>query len=1034
MFDEIIKESFVEREEKILSFWKLGDIFRKSIDNRKMAPFFSFYDGPPFATGLPHYGNLLAGTIKDVIPRYKTMKGYCVPRRFGWDCHGLPIENEIEKINGLSGAKSIEEFGILNFNEECRKIVLRYSEEWKKTVNRIGRWVDFDNVYRTMDISFMESVWWVFKQLYDKGLIYQGFKVMPFSSKMGTPLSNFEAGLNYKEVDDPSITLTLPLVDDPETSLLVWTTTPWTLISNLAATVGPDIEYVTVFDKKANTKFIIAKERLAVYYKNPDEYKVIRTCKGTDLDGIRYRPFFSYFENVSGAFRVILGDFVSTDDGTGIVHTAPAFGEDDFYACKNADIPIVCPVNNNGRFTDDIEEYAGVYVKDADKDIIKRLKDEGRVVQCGTIRHRYPYCWRSDVPLIYKAMTTWFVSVESIKENMIEVNNKTHWTPSHLKYGRFGKWLEGARDWAISRNRYWGTPIPLWQADDGTIEVMPDIQTLEKLSNRKIEDIHRQYIDDITFIKNGKTFRRIPEVFDCWFESGSMPYAQNHYPFENKELTEKTFPSDFIAEGIDQTRGWFYTLTVLSTALFNKPAFNNVIVNGIVLAEDGSKMSKHLCNYPPPELLLDKYGADAVRLYMLNSPAVRADDLRFKSKDVEVVLRQALIPLWNAYSFFITYARIYKWVPPETFEKPMASIDQWLLSILHKLINDVELGMDEYCLSDAVEPFVGFIEQMTNWYIRRSRRRFWEDKECRDRFEAFSTLYQVLINLSKIAAPFVPFISESIYLNLRDNNMPESVHLCDFPVYDKNIRNVPLENSMEAVQMVVGLGRGLRKEHKIKVRQPLSAVHIASNDDGLLDFLSSQQHLIEEELNVKNVIFHCEEDQFVQLKVKPNFRVLGKKVGKMMKQIHPIIASLDIKRINHLLGGNDINIEVDEHVITIMPEDVEIERKVRSGMIAVNSGKLTILLDTTLNDSLILEGIAREIINKLNTMRRDSNLDVTDRITVKMKTTDKVKHCLSIHGEYIAGETLSLDISFEECLGTQWDINGEITYIEIAKA
>lgn len=1040
MFDEIQNETFDQRELNVLKFWRQNRTFERSIEERENNSHFTFYDGPPFATGLPHYGHLLAGTIKDVVPRYKTMKGFCVPRRFGWDCHGLPVENEIEKAHGLSGVSSIEAFGVANFNEECRKIVLRYTEEWKVVVERMGRWVDFNNTYRTMDLSFMESVWWVFKQLYEKGLVYEGYRVMPYSAKLGTPLSNFEAGENYKDVDDPSVTISMPLVDEPNTAFLIWSTTPWTLVSNLAIMAGPNIDYVKIKDNVSGHHYILAETCLPTYYRSTDDYVILDRFKGKDLEGKRYVPPFQYFADHAeqGAFRVIMEESVATDEGTGLVHSAPAFGEVDFYACQRESIELVCPVENNGLFTNEIPEYTGLFVKDADKDIIRRLKQAGRLFHQATLHHRYPFCWRSDTPLIYKAMRTWFVAVEKVKDKLVEANKKIHWTPEHIKYGRFGKWLESARDWNISRNRYWGTPIPIWRADDGEIIVLGSIAELEAVTNTKVNDLHRHYIDQLTFQKNGKTFKRIPEVFDCWFESGSMPYAQQHYPFENQKLFESTFPADFIAEGADQTRGWFYTLTILAASLFDKPAFKNVVVNGIVLAADGQKMSKRLKNYPDPMEVVHKYGADAVRLYMMHSPAVRADDLCFTEGGVELVLRQILIPLWNAYSFFITYARINDWKPNEEViqwkTKPEAVIDRWMLSILNKLIHQVEEGMDNYDLSQAVEPFVGIVDQLTNWYIRRSRRRFWSDEATPDRDQAFTTLYRVLLDLTKIAAPFVPFISEVIYRNLRTPNMPESVHLCAYPAYHPDSRDEELELAMEAVQTAVNLGHSLRKEQKIKVRQPLGTAHIASADARVLHFLKDQQHLIADELNVKNVEFADDESQFVMLKAKPNFRVLGKKVGKMMKQVQLTIEKFNKEQLNTLLEGNSLSLQVDGETFELTPEDVQVEREVHEGMIAANAGHITLALDTDLSDELLLEGIAREVVNKINTMRRDAGFEVSDRIHVKMKTTDRVRQCFERYGDYIRGEVLALSVEFGPCEGTEWDLNGEPTVIELTKA
>ncbi len=1037
MFETRQQETFAQREERILDFWQREQIFMRSLDLRAECPLFSFYDGPPFATGLPHYGHIIAGTIKDVVPRYKTMKGFLVPRRFGWDCHGLPVENEIEKAKELSGAPSIEAFGIGAFNEECRKIVLRYASEWEKTVNRMGRWVDFSQTWKTMDKPFMESVWWVFSQLYARRLVYEGFKVMPFSAQLGTPLSNFEANLNYKDVDDPSLTVTFPLVGDPNTMLMVWTTTPWTLPSNLAIMVGPEIDYVKIKEEKSGRKYILAKSRLEHYFKDPSEYQILETVKGKELAHKPYEPLFPYFTSKAkkqNAFRVILEDLVSTEDGTGLVHCAPAFGEMDFFACSREGIELVCPVDQNGKFTKEIPEYTGMFVKDADKEIIKRLKQEGRVFHHGQIRHRYPFCWRSDTPLIYKAVRTWFVAVEKIKDKMLAANDKIDWVPEHIKEGRFGKWLENARDWAISRNRYWGTPIPIWINEQGDCIVISSVKELEERTGKTVEDLHRHFIDDMTFTENGTVYRRIPEVFDCWFESGSMPYAQNHFPFENAEKTLEAFPADFIAEGLDQTRGWFYTLTVLAAALFDKPAFKHVIVNGIILAEDGTKMSKRLKNYPEPEIVINEYGADAIRLYLLNSPVVQAEDLRFSERGVEQVVRQVLIPLWNAYVFLSTYARIYDWRPnSKKLEEPEADIDRWILSLLHKLIADVTDAMDKYQLIKAVEPFVGFIDQLTNWYIRRCRSRFWTEKASKDREQAFETLYTVLLELSKIAAPFIPFISEEIFQQLHKEGDPASVHLCDYPVPDADIRDEMLEREMAYVQAVVSAGHALRKEHKLKVRQPLPKAHVISSDENTLASLMRHRQLIAEELNVKEIDYHQNESAFVALVAKPNYRILGKKIGKLMGAVQKAITAFDQVQLNTLLTGNDLEITVEGEKILLTPQDVEVERKVHAGMIASTLQGITVALDTTLNDALILEGLARELVNKINTMRRDLGFAVTDRIAVKLDATDKVKQSFDLHRQYVCHEVLAEEVKFEKCDGTEWDLNGEMTKIAFIK-
>ncbi len=1026
MFDFEQGEGFPGREERVLDFWQKHKVFEKSVENG--GKLFSFYDGPPFATGLPHYGHLLAGTIKDVVPRYKTMKGFSVHRRFGWDCHGLPVENEIEKAKELSGASAIEKFGIGAFNEECRGIVLRYTAEWKKTVDRMGRWVDFNQTYRTMDPSFMESVWWVFKELWNQDLIYEGFKVMPFSIKLGTPLSNFEANLNYQDVDDPSLVVAFELSQEKNTYFLAWTTTPWTLPSNLALMVGPEIEYVKV--KDGGKFYWLAEARVPAHFK--DGAEVVDRAKGKTLAGKKYRPLFPFFAD-RDAFRVILEEAVSIEDGTGIVHSAPAFGEMDFFACKREGIDLVCPVDSNGRFTDEVAPWAGVLVKDADKEIAKELKKAGLLFHQGTIRHRYPFCWRSDTPLIYKAVRTWFMAVEKIKDRLLEANAQIYWMPGHIKEGRFGKWLENARDWAISRNRYWGTPIPIWKGDKGDLKIIGSVEELEQLTGEKVHDLHRHYIDDLTFVIHGQKFQRIPEVFDCWFESGSMPYAQNHYPFENKEGFESSFPADFIAEGIDQTRGWFYTLTVLSTALFKKPAFKNIIVNGIILAEDGNKMSKRLKNYPDPELVIKKYGADAIRLYMLYSPAVRAEDLRFSEKGVEHVLRQVLIPFWNSFVFLSTYAKIYDWTP-DVSKKPHALIDRWILSMSQRLIRDVETGMEAYDLNQAVEPLVGFVDQLTNWYIRRCRGRFWADEDSLDRQEAFATLYEVLVILSQTAAPFIPFLSDAIYRELRTEEMPESVHLCQFPLYDPKKRDEELEKEVQAAQAAVSLGHALRKEHKLKVRQPLAKAHLITSNKELLASLEKQMQLIADELNVKEIELHSDEGKFVQWMVKPNFPVLGKKIGKLIPLAQKTMQGFDRKQIQTLAAGHKLKVEIGGEPVELEASDVQIERKVRPGLAAGNEGELTVALDTALNDALLQEGLAREIVNKVNSMRRDLEFKVTDRIRLVMQTTPRVEACFAKYCDYIQHEILAVDVQFKPCEGTPWDLNGEETFISIHKA
>lgn len=1020
------EESFPQREERILRLWREWNAFERSVERRHGRPHFTFYDGPPFATGLPHYGHLLAGTIKDVIPRFKTMQGYYVPRRFGWDCHGLPVENEIEKSFDLTGAHTIEQFGIARFNEECRKIVLRYTKEWERTVERMGRWVDFSNPYRTMDPEFMESVWWVFGQLWDKGLVYQGFKVMPFSTKLGTPVSNFEANLNYKEVDDPALTVAFPLVDDPGCSLLIWTTTPWTLPSNLAAVVHPELTYVTAQTGEGK-RFIVAEERLSAIFKD-QPVEIVAQVKGRDLVGKSYQPPFDFFAAHSNAFKVIAADFVTTGDGTGIVHAAPGFGEEDFYACAQHGIDVVCPVDQNGRFTAEVPTFQGLPVKETDKAIARDLKQRGLLFHQATIRHRYPFCWRSDTPLIYKAVHTWFVAVEKIKERLIHANQQIHWMPGYIRDGRFGKWLEGARDWAISRNRYWGTPIPIWRAEDGETLVVSSRDQLEQLVGRDVPDLHRHFLDSLTLEVNGKQFHRVPEVFDCWFESGSMPYAQLHYPFENQELFQETFPADFIAEGLDQTRGWFYTLTVLAAALFDKPAFRNVIVNGIVLAADGQKMSKSLKNYPDPKEVIDKTGADAVRLYLLNSPATQAEDLCFSEPGVEGVLRQVLIPLWNATHFYRTYAQIHDWQGME--QRPeLTELDRWLLSATQHLVHQVTENLERYDLPAAIQPCVSFIDQLTNWYIRRSRRRFWDNATQPDNQAAYWTLQSILKTLAQVMAPFVPFLTEAIWQELKSPHDPASVHWTDYPVVQDEWVNEGLLCRMEALRRAVSLGHALRKEHRLKVRQPLSLAIVAAADPALRAYLHEEAHLLAEELNVKQVEVIADESALVRHKVKPNFRILGKRVGALMPKFQAVLNDptlhLELLYTQPLVEGSDYILQQD---------DVTLEREVQPGKVAATEAGVTVALATELTPELVQEGLARELINRINTLRKEQGFAITDRIHLVLSPHAGLQQALERHRDMVADDILAISIDFRPQVGFEIDLNGETVHAHLSKA
>ncbi|MGL4986529.1 MAG: isoleucine--tRNA ligase, partial [Treponemataceae bacterium] len=908
------KVNFAKQEEEILTFWEKNDIFKKSIAQRKDCTEYIFYDGPPFATGLPHFGHFLPSTIKDIIPRYQTMKGRKVERRFGWDCHGLPVENLIEKELNLNSKTDIEAYGIDKFNEACRSSVLRYVKEWRQTITRLGRWVDFDNDYKTMDPDYMESIWWVLKSLHEKGLLYEGHYILPYCPRCSTVLSNHELNMGgYKDVHDPAITVRFKLDGEENTYFIAWTTTPWTLPSNLGLCCGSDIDYVKVQDR--DNFYILAEARLDAYYKEENKPQIIWKKKGRELLGMTYEPLFSYFADLkkidgkAGAFRIFNADFVSTEDGTGIVHTAPGFGEDDNKVFKGTGVPTICPVDSECKFTAEVSDYEGIFVKDADKQIIERLKNEGKLVKRDQILHAYPHCWRCESPLIYRAVGSWFIGVESIREKLIAANNQINWQPSHIKEGRFGKWLEGARDWAISRNRYWGNPIPVWKCEDcGKVICVGSRKELQELSGVYPEDLHKHFIDGITIpCECGSTLKRISEVLDCWFESGSMPYAQNHYPFENKEYFEQHFPANFISEGLDQTRGWFYTLTVLAAALFDRPAFENCIVNGLVLASDGKKMSKSLRNYTDPSIAVDQFGADAMRLFLMHSAAVKADDLKYSDEGVRDVLKGILIPLWNSYSFFVTYANIDKITPTgNEFENslPTNPLDRWILSMTQKLIKDVSESLDSYDLSKAIDPIVVFIDQLNNWYIRRSRRRFWKSENDTDKTEAYASLYIALKTFSLIAAPVIPFIAEVMWQNLKSNSDSQSVHLADYPAYTERLRDEALEFKMATIQKAVSMGRALRYQYNLKIRQPLKSVELVTKNIEEKKALLEMEESIREELNVKKVVFHEKEDELVEYRAKANFRVLGKELGGLMKDAADQIAQLTAEVVQSFVDGN----------------------------------------------------------------------------------------------------------------------------------
>lgn len=1043
------KVAFPQMEENILKVWEANSTFEKSLKRNEGKERYKFYDGPPFATGLPHYGHLLAGTIKDIVPRYQTMRGKYVERRFGWDTHGLPIEALAQDDLGVAGAPEIKALGIDKFNEHCRSKVLRYVSEWRKTVTRMGRWVDFDHDYKTMNPEFMETIWWVFKQLWNQGRVYKSHRIMPYSWKLSTPLSNFEAGSNYKDVQDPTVTVRTPVVafgadrisdlksqisdvggqisklqalKDAGTTiyLLIWTTTPWTLPENLMMCAGAKIDYVAVRDVTDDKKpiYIMAKARLPHIFKKEEQYELVAEFKGTELKGTEYEPIFPYFadKKAEGAFRVLNDDYVTTDDGVGIVHIAPAYGEDDFRVCQEAGMhAIVDPLDQACAFTDQVPEYKGRFCKDCDKDIIKRLKAEGKLVHQATIVHSYPFCDRTDTPLIYRAIDAWYVKVEDLHERLAKNNAKVHWTPAYVGEKRFGNWLEEARDWNISRNRFWGSCIPVWinDADPDDMICVGSIKELEELSGEKVTDLHKHFVDKIVIQKDGKTYHRTPEVLDCWFESGSMPYAQQHYMGEGD--FKDYFPADFIAEGLDQTRGWFYTLMVLGTCLFDQSPYKNVIVNGLVLAEDGKKMSKRLKNYPDPTKMLDTYGADAIRLYMIYSPVVKAESLKFSEKGVQQLMRDLLIPWWNAYSFFVTYANVDGFNDAEVvYPESDNVLDKWIVSSMETLINDVTAAMDEYDLQRSVRPFVKFVEDLTNWYIRRSRRRFWKSTNDGDKLNAYRTLRYVLVQLSKVAAPFTPFIAEEIYTNLKGASDPESVHLCDFPTANAAARDLDLEKRMADVQAAVELGRRLRADNDLKVRQPLACLKLAGGD------VKGLEELIEDELNVKKVEFIADETELCDVTFKANFKTLGKKCGPKMKAVAAAIA-----------GAKKVPFECEGFTIT--EEDVIVTRTPKDDLVVASQGAIVVGLETALTPELIAEGNAREFVSHVQSMRKEADFEVVQRIAVTVSCDAEMKAALEAHLDYVRNEILAVSVTITEGEG-DIGLNGHKTGIVIAKA
>ncbi|OMJ24610.1 Isoleucine-tRNA ligase, cytoplasmic [Smittium culicis] len=1026
--------SFPKAEEGVLDFWREIDAFRTSVELSKGKKHFTFYDGPPFATGLPHYGHLLAGTIKDIITRYAHNTGHYVERRFGWDCHGLPVEYEIDKSLGIRFKQDVLDMGIDKYNAACRSIVMRYASEWEKTVERLGRWIDFKNDYKTLNISFMESVWWVFKQLFDKGQVYRGVKVMPYTTGCKTPLSNFEASQSYKDVTDPAVVVGFKVIDQENTYLLAWTTTPWTLPSNLALCVNPKIQYIKIFDEESSKHFILSENRLASIYKDPkkSKFKIISKHLGSELAGIKYTPLFDYFkaEYESRAYRVLVDMYVTDEDGTGIVHQAPGFGEDDYRVCLDNGIideisGVPCPVDEDGRYTPEVSDFVGVYVKDADKDIMKRLKLSGNLIKQGTLVHSYPICWRSDIPLIYKAIPSWFVKVRDIQQKLLDANAKTHWVPNNVKEKRFANWLGNARDWNISRSRFWGTPIPLWTNEDFTeLVCVGSVAELEQLSGiSPITDLHRESIDGIQIPSpsgNGM-LKRIEEVFDCWFESGSMPFSQNHYPFENKDLFEEKYPADFISEGIDQTRGWFYSLLVLSVHLRGVAPWKNLICSGLVLAGDGKKMSKRLKNYPDPTEVLDKHGADALRLYLINSPVVRGEFLRFKEEGVREIVSRIFLPWFNASRFFLNQVELLKQEQGIDFATISHHVskdnvmDKWIMASTQSLIQFVRTEMDEYRLYTVVPGLLRIVDHLTNWYVRFNRKRLKGDEGLDNTLASLSTLFAVLFDMCRILAPFTPFITEHIYLSLRPfinqatfDSMgvkdSRSLHFIPFPEVQEEYNDPSIVRAVSRMQSVIELGRFVREKNTLSLKTPLNELVVIHKDPEYLEDIKLLSKYITDELNIRKLTLTSDDESYgIVYRAEADFKKLGIRLRADMPRVKKALPNVPNSEIKAALESGELNVDG----IILKSEEINIVRAFDSLRISSdfseakydsNSDKdVLVLLDTNLSHDLIQEGLAREVINRVQRLRKKAGLVALDPVSYYFKiVSDESDQILSV--------------------------------------
>ncbi len=1019
---------FVEREQEVLKYWKDNRIFEKSLKFREGNEPFTFYDGPPTANGKPHIGHIITRTIKDIIPRYKTMKGYDVLRKAGWDTHGLPVELEVEKLLGINGKPQIEEYGVEPFIQKCKESVWKYKHEWEEMSDRVGFWADMEDPYITYENTYIESEWWALKQIWDKGLLYKGHKIVPYCPRCGTSLSSHEVAQGYKDVKETSVYAKFRVKGEQGVYLMAWTTTPWTLPSNVALTVNPDEKYIRA--NCGEETYILAEALAAAVLK--DEFSVIGSCKGSELRGMEYEPLFDFAKPDKKAYYVVCDNFVTLTDGTGIVHTAPAFGEDDAKVGRANDLPFVQMVNEHGKFVDAVEPWKGMFVKAADPLIIKDLEARGLVYKLMEYEHSYPFCWRCDTPLLYYASDTWFIKMTAIRDKLLKNNNSINWLPENIKDGRMGNFLENVVDWGLSRSRYWGTPLPIWECKCGHRHLVGSIAELKELGENVPEDIelHKPFVDAIHLKcpECSGEMTRVSEVIDCWFDSGAMPFAQWHYPFENKKKFEDNYPADFISEAIDQTRGWFYTLLAISSLLFDEPAFKNCIVLGHVNDKDGQKMSKHKGNVIDPWTVLDKQGADAVRWYFYTGSAPWLPS-RFYEEAVSESQRKFMGTLWNTYAFYVLYANIDRFNPLEyELEKDkLAVMDKWILSRLYTLISRVDKNLENYRITESARDIQEFVDELSNWYVRRCRERFWTKELTQDKINAYMTLYTVLVELSKTAAPFVPFISEEIYGNLVRNidpNAPESVHLCDYPTVEEKYIDLDLETNMDKVLKLVVLGRACRNTAAVKNRQPICNMYIKDEKE----LPQMYKDLVADELNVKQITYTQNASGFTTYKFKPQLRTLGPRYGKLVPKIGEYLLTVDGNELMDSFNTDgSVSFELEGTAVKLELSDVLVETAQKEGFVSESDRDITVVLDMNMTPELVEEGFVREIISKLQTMRKEAGFEVQNHIRVYYGDNEKISAIFERNRALIGEEVLADEVlaSTGEGYSKEWNINGE---------